>query len=146
MTPQQQHANCLSTKQSTQSSSRVLSPLLTDANSRPMTMGSDDATVVPRTSLQKQYANDSSSLNNHGCRILNDITNTTGNLPPPQYAGWLSPRTQLHQANAMVFQLLAEKQAMLDHQAFELKKKKESIEKKEEIARNMNASAPFAAE
>jgi hypothetical protein len=31
----------------------------------------------------------------------------------------------------MVFQLLAEKQAMLDHQEFELKKKKEELEKKE---------------
>ena len=32
----------------------------------------------------------------------------------------------------MFFQLLAEKQAILDHQAFELKKKEEAIEKKEE--------------
>ena len=54
----------------------------------------------------------------------------------PQYAGWLSPRTQLHEANAMVFQLLPEKQAMLDHQEFELKKKKEELEKKEEDRRN----------
>ncbi len=35
----------------------------------------------------------------------------------------------------MVFQLLAKKQAMLDHQEFELKKKKEELEKKEEDRR-----------